>query len=228
MNKKISHQDNFIYLIIALILLLAGMALAQQFFEGPMQRLMQSATVVTLLVAVWGVHDKNYLVRRGIIFPIAIIVISVASYFLESLDRLHLHLFLLLIFFLITARKTASQVLFTGAITWNKILGSICLYMMMAMIWAILYTLAQLYAGNAFNGVSAKLQWYQLLPDFMYFSFVTITTLGFGDISPSIPMTKFLVYMEAIFGQFYLAIMVASLVGARMTSTPHHNEANND
>ncbi|QDP02879.1 potassium channel family protein [Thalassotalea sp. PS06] len=223
-----SHQDNFIYLIIALILLLAGMALAQQFFEGPMQRLMQSATVVTLLVAVWGVHDKNYLVRRGIIFPIAIIVISVASYFLESLDRLHLHLFLLLIFFLITARKTASQVLFTGAITWNKILGSICLYMMMAMIWAILYTLAQLYAGNAFNGVSAKLQWYQLLPDFMYFSFVTITTLGFGDISPSIPMTKFLVYMEAIFGQFYLAIMVASLVGARMTSTPHHNEANND
>ncbi|WP_394172616.1 ion channel [Thalassotalea litorea] len=228
MNRKISRQDNFIFLIVALVMLLAGMALAQQFFAGEMQRLMQSATVVTLLVAVWGAHDKNYIFRRGLVFPVVIILTSLASYYLESIDKLFLQLFIMLLFFLVTAKKTAAQVLFSGSVTWNNILGSICLYLLMAMIWGLLYTLMQLFAGSAFNGIEAGLQWYELLPDLMYFSFVTITTLGFGDISPSIPVTQFLVYMEAIVGQFYLAILVASLVGARMTGPHSHREQNND
>ncbi|TKB47210.1 two pore domain potassium channel family protein [Thalassotalea mangrovi] len=223
-----SHQDNFVFLIIALVLLLAGVAMAQQFFAGTMQRLMQSATVITLLVAVWGSHDRHYLFRSSLIFPVAIVITSTAAYFIENINNLYIHLFLLLIFFIITARKTATQVLFSGPITWNKILGSICLYMLMAMIWALIYTLAQLYAGAAFNGVEEGLQWHQLLPDFVYFSFVTITTLGFGDISPSIPMTKFLVYLEATVGQFYLAILVASLVGGRVTNRSTQEEANHD
>jgi voltage-gated potassium channel len=54
------QQDNFIYLIFALILLLLGTALAQQFFGPSVQRLMQSTTVITLLVAVWGVESKRF------------------------------------------------------------------------------------------------------------------------------------------------------------------------
>ena len=45
-----------------------------------------------------------------------------------------------------------------------------------------------------------------------------MTTLGFGDISPNLPVARFLVYLEAIVGQFYLAILVASLVGSRMSN----------
>jgi voltage-gated potassium channel len=63
-------------------------------------------------------------------------------------------------------------------------------------------------------------QWFTLFPDFIYFSFVTITTLGFGDISPTLPVARFLVYLEAIIGQFYLAILVASLVGSRLSKLP--------
>ncbi len=50
----------------------------------------------------------------------------------------------------------------------------------------------------------------------MYFSYVSLTTLGYGDISPDTPFTRFLVYLEAIFGQLYLAIMIAGLVGVRI------------
>ena len=74
-----TRQDNFIYLTFALILLLLGTSLAQQFFEGSVQRLVQSATIVTLLVAVWGVDSKDFVLRKTFIFPIAILFFSFFS-----------------------------------------------------------------------------------------------------------------------------------------------------
>ena len=51
------------------------------------------------------------------------------------------------------------------------------------------------------------------LPELAYYSFVTLTTLGYGDITPATPYARALSNLEAIFGQFYIAILVAALVG---------------
>lgn len=59
--------------------------------------------------------------------------------------------------------------------------------------------------------------WFELMPNYIYFSFVTLTTLGYGEITPTLPITRFLVYSEAIIGQFYMAILVASLVGTHLS-----------
>jgi uncharacterized membrane protein len=48
----------------------------------------------------------------------------------------------------------------------------------------------------------------------LYFSFVTMTTLGYGDISPVTATARALAYSQAVFGQFYIAVLVAGLVGA--------------
>jgi hypothetical protein len=45
-----------------------------------------------------------------------------------------------------------------------------------------------------------------------YYSFVTLTTVGYGDINPVSPATRTLAWMEAVTGQFYLAVIVAGLV----------------
>ena len=215
------QQDNFIYLTFALILLLLGTALAQQFFGDSVQRLMQSTTVITLLVAVWGVESKRFILRKTFIFPLAILSVSMASNWLDSAGFDQFYLLLLLSFFISTAFKTAKQVLFTGEIDGNKILGAICLYLLLGLIWAVTYTLLQLQFPKSFQMLQEQSQWFPLFPDFIYFSFVTITTLGFGDISPTLPVARFLVYLEAIIGQFYLAILVASLVGSRMSTLSH-------
>lgn len=215
------ERDNFIYLTFALILLLLGTALAQQFFDASVQRLMQSATVITLLVAVWGVKSKDSLLRKTLIFPCAIIAVAIIGNILENAGFDKFHLIILLCFFIFTAMQTAKQVLFTGQIDTNKILGAICLYLLMGIIWALIYTLLQLTLPQSFEAIDHSAQWYLIFPDFIYFSFVSITTLGFGDISPTLPLARFLVYLEAVVGQFYLAILVASLVGSRMSDISH-------
>jgi len=216
--KPMDQQDNFIYLTFALILLLLGTALAQQFFDDSAQRYMQSTTVISLLVAVWGVESKQFILRKAFIFPLAIFAVSIFSNWLDNAGFDQFYLLLLLSFFISTAIKTAKQVLFTGEIDGNKILGAVCLYLLLGLIWAVLFTLLQLELSGSFQTMQHNNQWFMLFPDFVYFSFVTMTTLGFGDISPTLPLARFLVYLEAIIGQFYLAILVASLVGSRMST----------
>lgn len=218
-----TRQDNFIYLTFALVLLLLGTAIAQQFFTHSVQRLVQSATIVTLLVAVWGVDSKDFVLRKTFIFPIAILVFSFFGAWLDNSGFDQLYLILLLSFFISSALRTGKQVLFTGDIDNNKILGAICLYLLMGLIWAVFYTLIQLTFSDGFNNINANNEWFSLFPEFIYFSFVTLTTLGFGDISPNLPLARFLVYLEAIVGQFYLAILVASLVGSHMANNKHHS-----
>lgn len=216
------ERDNFVYLTFALILLLLSTAAAQQFFDQSMQRLVQSTTVITLLVAVWGVKSKNFILRKAFIFPVAILLVALFSNWLDDAGFDQFYLLLLLSFFISTAIKTARQELFTGDIDGNKILGAICLYLLMGLIWAVLYTLLQLEFSGSFPAMNSHSNWFTLFPEFIYFSFVTITTLGFGDISPTLPVARFLVYLEAVVGQFYLAILVASLVGSRMSSISSH------
>ncbi len=63
-----------------------------------------------------------------------------------------------------------------------------------------------------------QLPWGENFSNAAYFSFVTLTTLGYGDISPTSPVAQVIVYLEAIAGVFYMAIVVASLVGASQTN----------
>jgi hypothetical protein len=64
------------------------------------------------------------------------------------------------------------------------------------------------------RGVDDQLQRWLMLE---YFSFTTLTTLGFGDVVPETPTARFLAIWEVIFGQFYLAVLVAGLVNLRGT-----------
>jgi len=117
----------------------------------------------------------------------------------------------------------ARQVLFTGPIDGNKIIGAICIYLLIGLVWTLLYLFIAQAMPGAFNGLDQAL-WYDNFADVAYYSFVTLTTLGYGDISPVIPIARFLVYMEAIVGVFYMVILVASLIGIRTSKLHSKNE----
>jgi len=104
-------------------------------------------------------------------------------------------------------------VLLTGKVDLNIIVGSVALYIIIGYIFSIFYTLLLEFRPMAFKGIEVA-AWYDNLPTTTYFSFVTLTTLGYGDISPAIPLAQVIVILEAVTGMFYLAAIVASLIGS--------------
>src|SRR5262245_17186358 len=98
-----------------------------------------------------------------------------------------------------------------GRITYHRIVGAILLYLTIGLVFVALYTLVGAYSPNAFTGLSVTAR-VSLPSDLVYFSFTTLTTLGYGDIMPIHPIARSLSNIEAIVGQVYPATLLARLV----------------
>ncbi len=211
---RVSDKNNFVYLTISLVILLLVAALVDQFPIPLGQHLVQAFTVLTLASGVIGLRNTrlHFNTRLGLIAGLAVIVLLGAI--LDASGLHYAHLLILISFYTWATWLAARQVLFTGPIDGNKIVGAICIYLLMGLIWSLCYLLIAQAIPSAFNGLE-QLPWYENFADVSYYSYVTLTTLGYGDISPVAPVARFLVYMEAIVGVFYMAILVASLIGIR-------------
>ena len=95
-------------------------------------------------------------------------------------------------------------------VTADTVKGGISVYILIGILWTMLY----LMVANINPDSYANLRDKEL--DCFYYSFTTLTTLGYGDIVPTTPYTKILAVLEAIVGPVYLAIFIAQLVGLRI------------
>ena len=123
-------------------------------------------------------------------------------------------LVLLSVFYLFLVIEFFKQLLHAKKVNGAVIVVSLCLYLIIGLFWGGLYCLLQsIHHGQAFSGTLLENAGTNSLYLFNYFSMVTLTTLGYGDITPQIPGAASLCQMEAIVGQFYTAVLVAWLVG---------------
>ncbi|MCP3869647.1 MAG: two pore domain potassium channel family protein [Gammaproteobacteria bacterium] len=216
MSNQSPSRDNFSYLTIALVVLLLFSAAFDQFWTGTGETIMEAAFVLALIAGVWSIRRKRHFYRGGIGLIAGIVLVSLGAYVLEYSGLTVVHLVILLSFFLLTAWVAVRQVVFSGRIDENSIVGAICIYLLLGMIWAMLYMLMEHLVPGSFKGLP-ETDKAREVDAFLYFSFISLTTMGFGDITPTLPLARFLTYMEGIVGQFYLAILVASLVSAHLS-----------
>lgn len=97
----------------------------------------------------------------------------------------------------------------------NAVLGALCGLMMILTIFTRLHALIEVSAPGSYRGdaLAEAADKVMALATFQYFSTVTLTTVGFGDIVPVTPLARLATGLEAIVGQLYLAVVIASLVG---------------
>ena len=114
----------------------------------------------------------------------------------------------------------------TSQVTFSTICAALCVYLLLAVLWAIVYSLVDVIDPGAFvfnaavDGQTPSMRFgggQSVAP--MYYSLVTITTLGYGDIVPVSPAASILAVVEAVIGQFYLTVLVAWLVGKYIASS---------
>ncbi len=102
----------------------------------------------------------------------------------------------------------------------DDILGAVCGYILGAMVWGNLYGLSYVFAPGAFSvnpAIATQLDdWQRKRSLFDYLSFTTLTSLGYGDITPVGQPAYSLTWLEVLFGQFYMAVVVAQIVGLKL------------
>lgn len=213
--KNINEENNFFYLTLALIALLISSASAQVVDEGAIEHILQAFTVITFIVCFASLRfDKNWSRFLYSLFGVWILAIVIKAIFhIQEMNVVMLAL--TFAFFLGTFKSIARQILFTGHVNSNKVIGSVALFLLLGLMWAIAYLILLEFTPDAFTGMEA-ISWGQNFSNAAYFSFVTLTTLGYGDISPLTPLAQVVVYLEAITGVFYMAIVVSSLVSSNI------------
>jgi hypothetical protein len=117
----------------------------------------------------------------------------------------------LLIMGVALAGVVARTVFAPGRVTYHRIIGAILVYLSVALIFTSLFTIVGLIVPNAFSGMSFEDN-PALASKVIYFSFVTLTSTGYGDVFPVHPIARSLCNLETIIGQLYPATLLARLV----------------
>jgi hypothetical protein len=98
-----------------------------------------------------------------------------------------------------------------GRVTYHRVIGAVLLYLTVAVIFSALYTFIGSLVPSAFSGMKVE-DGPALASQLIYFSFATLTTTGYGDVSPVHPIARSLCNIESVIGQLYPATLLARLV----------------
>jgi energy-coupling factor transporter transmembrane protein EcfT len=112
------------------------------------------------------------------------------------------------------------QIFAPGRITFRRIEGAIAAYPLIGLVFACFYDLLHGLVPAAFLHHGEPARATEQVGSYLFFSFITLTTTGYGDIVPVHPVARSLAILEALTGQLYLAILLARLVSLQISSRP--------
>jgi len=122
------------------------------------------------------------------------------------------------------------QVFREGPVNAHRIAGSVAAYLLIGYVWGEAYLVVALLSDGAFSipQTAVFLDSERLLQELLYFSFVTLTSVGYGDIIPVHPVAQRLAMFEALIGQLFPAILLARLVSLEIESRQERRKAQQD
>jgi voltage-gated potassium channel len=212
----------FLVLLITLLLLLVIPPMVQGFAaKSPLSVVLYSLVIAAAIlsltergwlkwaVLIWG---SSVLLGRWLVYLLAVDsenFLTLADYAGE------------IIFLAFVAAMILRGIFMQGSISMDSIFGAICVYLLMGLAWGSLYSMTEVLSPGSFQAAGKLADSLNSTetrqPVLIYYSFVTMTTVGYGDITPVSPPARTLAWLEAMTGQFYIAVLVAFLIGIRVS-----------
>lgn len=206
------RQYNYVLLLGGLLFMLIGGSIGVENSRVSTGIVLDVTLLAVFILGVWSLlRSKAAFIAGWVLAGLTFSLIILAK-MTDVLLLQYLALTAVLIFFLLTCSIAVYDVLFGGVIDFNRLVGAGCIYLLSGSLWGIVYFLLSVVSPESFAGIVGQTLTEQL-NEFTYHSFVTLTTLGYGDITPVAPVARTLSYLEALLGQLYLTVLVAALVG---------------
>ena len=176
-----------------------------------------------MLVGVYTVSHDRRTFLFGLCLAVPALITEWLSNFVVTTPTVVANMVFAAAFIAYVAAVVFYEVLDEDRVTFDTIFGGIAIYLMIGVIWVLAYAAVEYLEPGAYQLYGETLatahgQVDVRYPEFIYFSFVTLTTLGYGDIVPTTPLARAVAASEAIFGQIYLTVFVARLVGLHLAN----------
>ena len=221
--KKIDKENNFYYLFAALVGMLFITSLESQINSSVGHYTFTAILILVFYVSLYSVHQGDSWKKVFAFMVVLIILLTISKKHLDSTISEMVNYIIYLGFFVHGFIATMKLLLRSDKVTSNMIVGSIAAYLQLGLIWSFIYLILLTINPHSFSGIEF-IHWAHSFPEIAYFSFITLTTLGYGDILPATNMARFFTYTEVIVGVFYMAIIVSTIVSARMNEYQKEND----
>lgn len=177
-------------------------------------RVLTYSVLILLVIAGPLAADRSNRQRLGTV-TLAVLMVAFGYWSVQRVEPRTLFLANIvaaLFFFHLIILISRHLLLKQGQVTGETLWAAINVYMLLGLMFAFLYGAVFSLAPGAFSGGVLENADGEVTKSMVYFSFVTMTTLGYGDITPSIQPAATLAYVQALIGQLYVAILIARLV----------------
>lgn len=203
----------FLFLLLSLIIIppyFKDLETVEFFWEGML--------TAVLVWALWTVTSN----RRAMLLAIVLLVPTVVSTWLQDIAHMNRQIayidnFTNIIYFGLISAYLAIFIAKSRRVNSEVLFASMCLYISLAVLWAGIFTNLELFYNPAFSfyggtAQEADIRHDELFKYMVYYSFVTLSTLGYGEIIPVNRVAQNWAAVEAMVGQFFIAIVIARLV----------------
>jgi len=207
-HLRVVEKYRFLFLFVVMVLFFITKSLSTQLHYHHFTGYIFLILIIYSLYVIS--HKRGFLIFSALFTGIAEIILIFLDDMLATDALLAVKTFFAVLFFLVMTYACLLIVLHDKKISVTTLFGSLCAYFFIGLVWSYIYYFILVVEPGAFTGIKL-LQ--NTENEFIYYSFVTLTTLGYGDVVPVSSIAKTMSWLEAYFGQAYLTVLMAQLVG---------------
>ncbi len=205
-------DGHFFPLLVCLLLFLVSYPYLWDWNWG--QKILTVMLLGILFAGVISMRDKKRIFYTGVLLGLPVVILRLIRIFQYETPFLEfLSLIFIIPFFAYVTVTTLYRVLSGEKVTLDKLFGAAAVYLLMGLTWSIAYAVIEfIHPGNFSISLTNTSAGTSPWLDYIYYSFTTLTTLGYGDITPVTHQARSLAILEAVSGVLYVAFLVARLV----------------
>lgn len=220
------RESEYLVILLSIILMIFVVPLWDQFSLANV--LVDISILLTLMGSVHAVSKE----KGPFVFSLIVLSVWILAYLWHFISRetivLMANNIIAIIFYSHISLVLLDRVVRYRTVTFDTIAGALAVYLLIGVIGAFIYSTIYLFDPAAIAVKPELLHTdsdQRRLDIFTYFSFVTLTTLGYGDITPVSTLARTQVYLEALMGQIYITVLIARLVSLQVADSSRTNKS---